>query len=115
MLPGPGIPTDINGEWRLDFGSKEVARAIPDGLINVFQSNNTARGLWTLLFATCSDDAKQKQRPRGLVLEDTGRKRETLDEFQRVGVFKVLYPPYSDESKATAPWKFLKRRTIVIV
>jgi hypothetical protein len=37
-----------------------------------------------------------------------------LDKFQRVGVFKVLYPPYSDESKATAPWKVLKR-TIVIV
>jgi hypothetical protein len=112
VLPGPGIPTDINGD--IDFGGKEVARAIPDRPIEDFHSNNTARGIWTLLFATCNGDAKQKQRPRGLALEDTGRKRDTLDKFQRVGVFKVLYPPYSDESKATAPWKVLKR-TIVIV
>jgi hypothetical protein len=102
-------------QWRLDFGSKEVARAIPDRPIKDIQSNSTTQSFWALLFATCNDDARQKQRPRGLVLEDTGRKRETLDEFQRVGVFKILYPPSSDENKAIAPWKFLDRRTIVIV
>jgi len=90
-------------QWRLDFGGKEVARPIPNRPIEDSHSNNTAWGIWTLLFAICNDDAKQKQRPHGLVLGDTGRKRNTLDKFQRAGVFKVLYPPYSNESKATAP------------
>jgi hypothetical protein len=102
-------------QWRLDLGGKEVARAIPDRPIKNFQSNNTTRGLWALLFATCNDDASQEQHPRGLGLDEIGRKRETLDKFNRVGVFKVLYALYSDQNNAIAPWQALERRTIVIV
>jgi hypothetical protein len=102
-------------QWRLEFGGKKVARAIPDRPIKDFQSNSKTRSFWALLFAICNDDAKQKQRPRGLVLDDTGRKFEALEEFRRIGIFKALYPPSSNENKATTPLKALEKRTIVIV
>jgi hypothetical protein len=102
-------------QWRLDFSGKEVARAIPDRPIKGIKSKRSTQIFWALLFATCNDDARQKPRPRGLVLAETSRKRESLDEFQRVGVFKILYPPSSDQNKAADPWHVLEKRIIVVV
>ncbi|KUJ13441.1 HET-domain-containing protein [Mollisia scopiformis] len=99
--------------WRLDFAGKEVARAIPDDPTRSDQSKIIRRqSFWALLFATCQGD---KQRPRGILLKETGRQRENWDEFQRVGIFKVLYGPASNERTAIDAWLRMEERTIIIV
>jgi hypothetical protein len=109
-------------QWRLFFQGREVAKASPD----IETELREEESYWALLFAKCKADKKTEPRARGLLLETNGQK-ESLELFQRVGVFTVSADCFTDsvdpdmresESKlykSIGFWENLEKRTITIV
>ncbi|RDL41417.1 uncharacterized protein BP5553_01396 [Venustampulla echinocandica] len=71
---------------------------------------------WALLVAKCKGKLVEQPKPRGLLLQKVERDgHDGMDEFQRVGVFRVFPDLTVDIVSPLSPWEKLERESITIV
>ena len=98
---------------RVLSGSEEIGMGDLDILKHKPANENLSKAAtvqqpWAVLLAKCT---RNKSWPRGLLLVRTGRKKNGVDEFQRIGVFMV----YLERSThALTCWENCELQTITI-
>jgi hypothetical protein len=98
--------------WRLHSGGYELATADIDGDRREPGSRSARRKCWAILVATCTDEASP---PRGFLLTRVGNQRDGVEEYQRVGIFRVFPDVFQDMDRIVHFWEQLPRQTILIV
>jgi hypothetical protein len=99
---------------RVLFGNEEIARGDLDSIKHKSTIESPCKAAkeqqqWALLLAKC---AWPKSRPHGLLLARTGRTKNAIDEFRRVGVFMVFL---ESRPSALTCWENCGPRTITII
>jgi hypothetical protein len=111
----PGHHSPAQYHWYLSYQGMEVARSIPDTLGEAGTLAMDTENIWALLFETYKGDKGGRLVSRGILLKSNGRKRDDLEVFQRIGIFKTFDEEFINDPNSTAVWDGIEKRTIVII